>query len=477
MALTDKERQELEYLDNPEVDLSAPPVGLLGFMISGSKNKRKERVVNLRTKLRMSEAGLDENKNWREYYNIRGEEEKRFDERFAEIDYKNNIDKEVRNGKANKRIKEVGIIAQVLGWAKIVLPFILPFVFYGDKVVQTFLSYSYADLALNMCVGILFVIFGKRISKDINESTKTYLWIMLISSGVLWITNLLYTQKSSLILILFIYSIYALAKFKSAIVSETEPVYKIVGWKWLLVILSFFLIIFVGSYIDSQNIQPDLQTNQNNESLSQKVNYNITDITDKSYFSEYEILDVGSILIPKDMEVQAGVYKEINDKYRKEFMDKFDYEISGEQIVFQQKGLNSLNKDSFGTYVRVMIETEQGKIGDYDKLMTKLELSDQEMSEVSETLKTEMVKNTPKSGIKILEWHGVSIVTVNGVDSLKTSYTRQIDNNPPVLVSMYTFFNNDRYHRLTLSYRVSESEQYKNKLENVLRSFVITNIR
>jgi len=476
MSLTEAENKELDYLDNPQVELGTPPAGLIAYMATNSKKKRKDRVIELRTKKRMSEAGLNVDKNWQEYYKIRGEEEKRFDERFKEVDHKNNIDKKPRNEKADKSIKNAGNFAQIVGWIKIALPFVLPFLITGDDVLQMFISYSYTDLALNICVGVIFIILGSRIAKNTNENTKTYLWTIMILSGVFWFINFVATQKMSLIFILFIYSIYALAKFKNATILEEQPKYIITGWKWVLVFLGFLIILITGLTIDSSFTKTETNNIYNHTNTVNKITYNESEITNKDFY-EFKIKDVGSIAIPNNMEVQTGVYKEINDLYLKQFVDQFDYEVSGDQIIFQQKGLNDLNINSFDTYSRIIIETEKGSIGDYDKLTTPLDATEQELEELSTMIKTEIEKPMLEAGIKMIEWKDASFVSVNDVDALKISYTRQIKDNPLVLVEMYTFFNNDRMHRLTLSYRLNEADIWKNKLEDTLRSFLITNVK
>ncbi|MFA5128017.1 MAG: hypothetical protein WC457_03395 [Patescibacteria group bacterium] len=85
MPLTDAEKNELEYLENPQVQFLTPPTsGVFGhFIVGDAQNKRKNRVVALRTKLRMEELGLNEQNDWQKYYDIKSEEEDRFDKKFA----------------------------------------------------------------------------------------------------------------------------------------------------------------------------------------------------------------------------------------------------------------------------------------------------------------------------------------------------------------------------------------------------------
>ena len=85
MSLSDKEKKELEMLDNPEIQaLSSswnPIFSIFADPIS-NLSKRKKRVVRLRIKTRLEELGLDAKKDFQRYYQIHEEEERRFDERF-----------------------------------------------------------------------------------------------------------------------------------------------------------------------------------------------------------------------------------------------------------------------------------------------------------------------------------------------------------------------------------------------------------
>lgn len=84
MPLTEKERKELEALDNPDVEFLSSPIGGIFSILSRRSyiKNRKKRVVELRTKIRIEEEGLDKSKDSQKYYGIRSEEEKRFDDRF-----------------------------------------------------------------------------------------------------------------------------------------------------------------------------------------------------------------------------------------------------------------------------------------------------------------------------------------------------------------------------------------------------------
>ena len=194
-------------------------------------------------------------------------------------------------------------------------------------------------------------------------------------------------------------------------------------------------------------------------------------------FDNYRILEVGSISIPNNMEIQSGNYKKISEIYQKEISKKFGYEVSDNRVVFQQKGVNDLDKQALATYVRVILETDIGNFGDYEKLSTKLIATPQEISDISKEFKTQMQQSFAGTGMKLITWYGVSIVTINGRTALKISYLRQLNDKPFVVVNMYRFQNNDRLHTLTLSYRQSDEATWKPLLTKIANSFIITNMR
>ena len=86
--LWEEEKKELELLDNPaEQRMGNTTAGMWGAFqninnLLYNKAKRKERVVELRVKMRAYDLDLDIDKDWREYDKIKVEEAKRFDERF-----------------------------------------------------------------------------------------------------------------------------------------------------------------------------------------------------------------------------------------------------------------------------------------------------------------------------------------------------------------------------------------------------------
>lgn len=189
-----------------------------------------------------------------------------------------------------------------------------------------------------------------------------------------------------------------------------------------------------------------------------------------SEWTKYDINGFGEIYIPPELEIQAGKYKEISDKYR---------EINGlteEQIVFQQSGLNEFDKEAFKTYARVMVKTRMEKVGDISTLYG-LHLSKKELKQLDKILKEQLEGSLKSQSMKITKWFPVEIVIVNNMTALLQSYNRQMGDNPEVYVRLYQFHNYDRIHYITLSYRIADKEIWEPLFENILNSLKIIEIK
>lgn len=189
-------------------------------------------------------------------------------------------------------------------------------------------------------------------------------------------------------------------------------------------------------------------------------------------FVEFRLKELGTILIPVTMELQAGQYKEMSDGFSR----SQGYDVS-DHAIFQQKGLNDLKFNEVNTYARVMISTDHASAGSYEKLTKRVTATPSELRTLGTSIKQEITRGFEDQGIGMLRWDGASIATVNGRSALRISYLRQLEDNPPVYVEMYMFQNYDRMHRLTISYREQDSGLWKKALERTKNSFTITNIR
>lgn len=191
----------------------------------------------------------------------------------------------------------------------------------------------------------------------------------------------------------------------------------------------------------------------------------------------YLLKDVGNISIPISMELQSGKYKEFSKEFQKKRSKIYKYEIPDQKVVFQNIGINEFDKNAMDSYTRIIITTEVGSNGDYEKLTTKFNLSQTELNEISSQMKKSIEAGMKIQGNKLLKWHGVHFVTVNGSTALKTSFVRRLNENKPVLVTIYQFQNYDRMHSITFSCQEESTMKWKDRFMRVIESFKITNIR
>ncbi|MDL2223592.1 hypothetical protein LJB98_05800 [Bacteroidales bacterium OttesenSCG-928-M11] len=188
---------------------------------------------------------------------------------------------------------------------------------------------------------------------------------------------------------------------------------------------------------------------------------NITSFAQSKGDSIYVVKNVGDIRISNKMELQSSSYKPQEPN----------------KVVFQQKGLNNGSISAEETYVRLIIETSIGTRGDYEKLGSTTPISESEMKELNEMLRQSLISQFKGSGMKLITWHGTSFKKINGQNCLIYSYLRQLRDNPPVEVSIYSFHNNDRVHTITISCRKDEKKDWWTILTNSIKSFKITNVR
>lgn len=192
----------------------------------------------------------------------------------------------------------------------------------------------------------------------------------------------------------------------------------------------------------------------------------------KNGWTRVNIINVGFFDIPASMEVQKGKYKESMDKIRK----TKGYDVS--QLTVQQKGLNQHERKGFEKYARVMVETSYGNIDEYEKLNFEInKIEKDEISKLNSTYKQQTINSFVGTENKLIDWYPLKIEIINGMSCVHIIYKRQLNDKPFVLVHTYIFYNSDRIHTLTLSYRFSEFEFWKADFATILKSFRITNIK
>jgi len=177
--------------------------------------------------------------------------------------------------------------------------------------------------------------------------------------------------------------------------------------------------------------------------------------------------NIGYISIPANMELQSS---------SKTSTTGFEKALEN-RVVFQEKGTNTDAKNDYSSYARVILKTTVGTAGDFEKLTTNLSETPAELSKLNDQLKSEIEESFTGTGVKLISWYGAQIVSINGRTALNISYLRQLNDQPHVAVSIYQFNNNDRIHKLTLSYTVKDAAKWEPLYSKVLSSFTITNVR
>jgi uncharacterized protein Usg len=138
--------------------------------------------------------------------------------------------------------------------------------------------------------------------------------------------------------------------------------------------------------------------------------------------------------------------------------------------------LNAYSSETFKHYVRVILETQVGKLGEFEKLnFNTSKITTAEINELNQFFKEKTTSDLNSIHQNIISWYPLKIEKINGMSCLHVSYQRRLNDNPIVLVNTYIFQNYDRIHSLTLSYRINETDIWKDDLDIILKSFRITN--
>lgn len=175
----------------------------------------------------------------------------------------------------------------------------------------------------------------------------------------------------------------------------------------------------------------------------------------------------GKIDLPSNMEIQAGQYKEAMDK------TKEIYGVAASKVIFQQSNLNSKSTDGFKTYARVMIKTENGTKGSYQKL-NETKYTSTEIGAINSKYKTEIYESAKTFKAEILEWTSATFTKLNGMPCITLGYKRKMGVNPPVQITFYIFENYNRQHILTCEYRINDELIWKPTFEKILATYKIT---
>jgi hypothetical protein len=164
----------------------------------------------------------------------------------------------------------------------------------------------------------------------------------------------------------------------------------------------------------------------------------------------------GTIYLPKNMEIQSGVYKKFVDDAKKDFITK------RERIIFQQEGLNNgLNKE---TYARVIIRTDKSL--DYLPNLNTEKISIDDLELLNKEYKSQVydLVNNPRFTTTIISWKDLKIRSINGHNCLNYSYIRKVGDNNETFSEFYVFWKGKNQYVINIEYRVNETYKWRNSL-------------
>lgn len=182
--------------------------------------------------------------------------------------------------------------------------------------------------------------------------------------------------------------------------------------------------------------------------------------------------DVGSIDYPPDfLELQSEDYRRILGEFYTA------HEIQSSDFTLQQTGFNELRPSALEEYRRVMFTTSYMAPDErVFRLNDRFTMSEWELAEIRSVLTRQLAQDWAElermglGSIHMVDAGSIEVREVNRMFPLVWTYVRQLDDNPEVLVRLYMFFNYDRIHHLTFSYRVQDAEQCEDVYAKILNS-------
>lgn len=197
----------------------------------------------------------------------------------------------------------------------------------------------------------------------------------------------------------------------------------------------------------------DLRTLFSKRSKSTTFNYN----------------DLYSIEIPNILELKQS---ELNNlEHLKD--NTITVTTSSGNIIFQQKGVNDVEKTSLNKYCRIIIEyfpedRNEPTYGCGDQIVVDKDV----FYEINNTVE----KNCEASGTPLIKLISVQPLSINDYPVLYYSYKRKgwEGKQPPVIVNVFRIFNLYESVTLTFSYRESEREEWKSIHDYIINTFTFS---
>jgi len=113
-----------------------------------------------------------------------------------------------------KEVKSVGKFFNIFGYIKVIFGVIIIFLLVSNSDTLEFISFGYSDVAFTIVVGILWIVLGGRVAKNIDKNSRKYLliifWLLIILGIAGFLLNIAAGGKGSggLVVTIF-FAVYA----------------------------------------------------------------------------------------------------------------------------------------------------------------------------------------------------------------------------------------------------------------------------
>lgn len=184
--------------------------------------------------------------------------------------------------------------------------------------------------------------------------------------------------------------------------------------------------------------------------------------TGHSSWGTYVIEDALSIKVPPTLELRSD-----EDVYTEFLKDNLAY-VNNSSVIFQQKELSEINRESMKTYCRIMVTHYNLETGDVPHCDDVQKLSPTDYDELRS------IADAQLGPFGYVETPSYKNIDANGSVAIDISYVRE-GLNGDVRCHIYILSNYDEMAMIVTSYRVSEASKWAQDVEDVIDTFEWTN--
>ncbi|MDD4058905.1 MAG: hypothetical protein PHO95_08435 [Bacteroidales bacterium] len=220
------------------------------------------------------------------------------------------------------------------------------------------------------------------------------------------------------------------------------------------------------------------------ETAQQNVNNKQTSLAEYN-FTRYELKNY-SLSIPKTMELRGE--NSLMSLIAEVTADKLEtikkVKIVDSDVVFQPQGIDDdknfdTQKKALALYSRVLISYHKGKKDEFFRWNENLSYTKQEYNELNKMYKDHLLAEYNKVKDMEVSFNLVSVSDIKIAKNInKVVYIEQQHErsglNGNIKVINYYLHNNDEMVKLTLSYRISESNLWKKDFDKIIDTFSFT---